>query len=102
MPNQRKLLSQLKELLIKSGYDKNLQFVLSKEWMEMLEKVTYAQINTIRKLMLTDSGKGSNNFSTEVDKVEGNVTPVKLPDRPIKPNNDIDPKNTKKVIFYEQ
>lgn len=48
MPNQWKLLSQLKDYLNKN-YDKN-QINLSKDWLDILQKLTYSQLETIRKL----------------------------------------------------
>lgn len=48
MPNQWKLLSQLKDYLNKN-YDKN-QINISKDWLDILQKLTYSQLETIRKL----------------------------------------------------
>lgn len=48
MPNQWKLLSQLKDYLNKN-YDKN-QINFSKDWLDILQKLTYSQLETIRKL----------------------------------------------------
>lgn len=49
MQNQWKLLSQLKDYLNKTNYDKS-QIILSKDWLDALQKLTYSQLDTIRKL----------------------------------------------------
>lgn len=54
MQNQSKLFAQLKDYLNKSGYDKNLQVILSKYWFEIMQKIPYAQIDNIRRLSLID------------------------------------------------
>ncbi|XP_017891193.1 calcium-independent phospholipase A2-gamma-like isoform X2 [Ceratina calcarata] len=59
MQNQSKLLTQLKDYLNKSGYDKNLQIILSKDWLDFLQKVTYSQINTLKKLSSIELTKSS-------------------------------------------
>ncbi|XP_043250117.1 calcium-independent phospholipase A2-gamma-like isoform X2 [Colletes gigas] len=50
MQNYSKLLAQLKEYLHKSGYDKSVQIILSKDWIDFLQKITYTQIDTLKKL----------------------------------------------------
>ncbi|KAG7189897.1 hypothetical protein KM043_006067 [Ampulex compressa] len=57
MQNQSKFLSQLKDYFNKSAYDKNLQNVLSKEWLEFVQRVTYMQINTVKKLSSSNVDK---------------------------------------------
>ncbi|CAL1673686.1 unnamed protein product [Lasius platythorax] len=64
MQNQWKLLSQLKDYLNKTNYDKN-QISLSKDWLDALQKLTYSQLETIRKLSsdsikTTDTSKSLN------------------------------------------
>lgn len=59
MQNQSKLLTQLKDYLHKSGYEKNLQIILSKDWLDFLQKVTYSQINTLKKLSSIELTKSS-------------------------------------------
>ncbi|XP_023288722.1 calcium-independent phospholipase A2-gamma isoform X2 [Orussus abietinus] len=54
MQNQWKFLTQLRDYLNKFGYDKNLQFVASKEWVEFLQKVAYTQVDGIRKFSLAN------------------------------------------------
>ncbi|XP_070155014.1 calcium-independent phospholipase A2-gamma isoform X2 [Polyergus mexicanus] len=64
MQNQWKLLSQLKDYLNKTNCDKN-QINVSKDWLNILQKLTYSQLETIRKLSSdsiksTDTSKSSN------------------------------------------
>ncbi|XP_029171568.1 calcium-independent phospholipase A2-gamma-like isoform X3 [Nylanderia fulva] len=71
MQNQWKLLSQLKDYLNKTNYDKN-QINLSKDWLDALQKLTYSQLDTIRKLS-SDSIKTTNaNKSSNVKHKESN------------------------------
>ncbi|OAD60245.1 Calcium-independent phospholipase A2-gamma, partial [Eufriesea mexicana] len=63
MQNHPKILTQLKNYLYKSGYDKNLQFIFSKYWLDFLQKVTYSQINTLKKLQIEFS-KNANDSQT--------------------------------------
>ncbi|XP_012263482.2 calcium-independent phospholipase A2-gamma-like isoform X2 [Athalia rosae] len=49
MPHYWKFLSQLKEYLNKSGYEKNLQLVINKDWINFFQRITYAQVESIRK-----------------------------------------------------
>ncbi|XP_050449931.1 calcium-independent phospholipase A2-gamma-like isoform X3 [Cataglyphis hispanica] len=63
MQNQWKLLSQLKDYLNKTNCDKN-QINVSKDWLDILQKLTYSQLETIRKLSsdsikITDTNKNS-------------------------------------------
>lgn len=60
MPNQWKLLSQLKDYLNKANYDKNQQIIVPKDWLDSLQKLTYSQLETIRKL----SSSGSDTSKT--------------------------------------
>lgn len=60
MQNHTKLLMQLKDFLHKSGYDKSLQIILSKNWLDFLQKVTYSQINTLKKLSPIEFSKNTN------------------------------------------
>lgn len=57
MQNQWKFLSQLKDYLNKTSYDKNQQIGLPRDWLDTLQKLTYSQLETIRKLSSTDSSK---------------------------------------------
>lgn len=57
MHSRIKMLGQLKDFFNKSSYDKNLQLMLNKEWMDFFQKLTYAQIETIRKYSLLDDSK---------------------------------------------
>ncbi|XP_070530958.1 calcium-independent phospholipase A2-gamma isoform X2 [Cardiocondyla obscurior] len=50
MQNQWKLLSQLKDYLHKTNCDKNQQIIVTKDWLDSLQKLTYSQLETIRKL----------------------------------------------------
>ncbi|CAK9800293.1 Calcium-independent phospholipase A2-gamma [Anthophora quadrimaculata] len=60
MQNHSKLLTQLKHYLHKFGYDKTLQIILSKDWLDFLQKVTYSQINSLKKLSLNEFSKNTN------------------------------------------
>ncbi|CAK9812150.1 Calcium-independent phospholipase A2-gamma [Anthophora plagiata] len=60
MQNHSKLLTQLKDYLHKFGYDKTLQIILSKDWLDFLQKVTYSQINSLKKLSLNEFSKITN------------------------------------------
>lgn len=68
MQNHTKLLMQLKDFLHKSGYDKSLQIILSKNWLDFLQKVTYSQINTLKKLSPIEFSKNIND--TKISDVE--------------------------------
>lgn len=68
MQNHTKLLMQLKNFLYKSGYDKSLQIILSKNWLDFLQKVTYSQINTLKKLSPIEFSKNIND--TKISDVE--------------------------------
>ncbi|XP_001601278.2 calcium-independent phospholipase A2-gamma isoform X2 [Nasonia vitripennis] len=57
MHSRLKMLGQLKDFFNKSSYDKNLQLMLNKEWLDFFQKLTYAQIDTIRKYSLLDDSK---------------------------------------------
>lgn len=50
MQNQWKLLSQLKDYLNKANYDKNQHIIVTKDWLDSLQKLTHSQLETIRKL----------------------------------------------------
>lgn len=64
MQNYSKLLAQLKDYLSKSGYDKNLQIILSKDWTNFLQKATYTRINTLRRLSAVEFMKNPNDDKT--------------------------------------
>ncbi|XP_012220401.1 calcium-independent phospholipase A2-gamma-like isoform X2 [Linepithema humile] len=57
MQNQWKLLSQLKDYLNKTSHDKNQHIHFSKDWLDTLQKLTYSQLETIRKLSSSESIK---------------------------------------------
>lgn len=59
MQNQWKLLSQLKDYLNKTSHDKNQHINFSKDWLDTLQKLTYLQLETIRKLSSSESIKTS-------------------------------------------
>ncbi|CAL7939301.1 unnamed protein product [Xylocopa violacea] len=61
MQNYSKFLKQLKNYLRKFGYDKRLQLILSKDWLDFLQRITYSQINTVKKLTLIELSKNVNN-----------------------------------------
>ncbi|XP_011141692.1 calcium-independent phospholipase A2-gamma isoform X2 [Harpegnathos saltator] len=67
MQNQWKLLSQLREYLNKTNYDKNQQINFSKDWLDILQKLTYSQLDTIRKLSSSDSIKSTEPNKNSLD-----------------------------------
>jgi len=50
MQNQWKLLSQLKDYLNKTSLDKSQPIGLYKDWLDRLQRLTYSQLEIIRKL----------------------------------------------------
>lgn len=60
MQSHSKLLLQLKDHLNKAGYDKNLQIIFSKHWLDFLQKVTYSQMNALKKLSTLEFSKNVN------------------------------------------
>lgn len=75
MQNHWKLLTQLKHYLHKSGYDKNLQLVLSKDWLDLLQRVTYSQIDSLKKLSSIDVSKNaSDGKPSEAEKRDADKT----------------------------
>ncbi|XP_053997251.1 calcium-independent phospholipase A2-gamma-like isoform X1 [Hylaeus anthracinus] len=74
MQNYSKLVAQLKDYLHKSGYDRNLQVVLSKDWIDFLQKLTYTQINVFKKLSPIEFTKSTSNSKlSHVDKCDTNT-----------------------------
>lgn len=65
MQNHSKLFAQLKDYLNKSGYEKNLQVILSKYWIELIQKIVYTQGDTLRKLSLISGRKQSDKILKE-------------------------------------
>lgn len=49
MPHYWKFLTQLKDYLNKSGYEQNLRLVVNKDWINFFQRITYAQVESIRK-----------------------------------------------------
>ncbi|XP_077259285.1 calcium-independent phospholipase A2-gamma isoform X3 [Temnothorax americanus] len=84
MQNQWKLISQLKDYLNKANYEKNQQLV-TKDWLDSLQKLTYSQLETIRKL-----GSSSGSVST-TDKTSS-----------AKQKDSNDPENVKLTLVSEQ
>ncbi|XP_076231810.1 calcium-independent phospholipase A2-gamma isoform X2 [Calliopsis andreniformis] len=80
MQNYSKLLAQLKDYLHKSGYDKNIQIILSKDWIDFLQKATYARINTLRKLSPSNHAKDS---SPEKETIAGKQNIDKIEDEKV-------------------
>jgi hypothetical protein len=75
MQNQWKLLSQLKDYLNKTNYDKNQPIGLYKDWLDRLQRLTYSQLEIIRKLS-SESNKITiieNDLSTKHDNDPKNV-----------------------------
>ncbi|XP_071871473.1 calcium-independent phospholipase A2-gamma isoform X1 [Bombus fervidus] len=75
MQNHSKLLSQLKDYLNKAGYDKNLQTIFSKYWLDFLQRVTYSQINTLKKLSALEFSKHMNN-NKDLDTKQGDDSKI--------------------------
>lgn len=113
MPNQWKFLSQLKDYLNKN-YDKN-QINLSKDWLDILQKLTYSQLETIRKLssdsiktIKTDASKTSDTkhkTSDIKDKESNDSEDIKLTfmsesESLVNNSTNIQPK-TQQVIIYK-
>lgn len=92
MPNQWKLLSQLKDYLNKN-YDKS-QINLSKDWLDILQKLTYSQLETIRKL----SSDSSKTIKTDASKTSD--TKHKTSDTKNKESNDSE--NIKLTFMSDQ
>ena len=57
LPSQWKFLAQIKDFLNKSGYEKNVQFVINKDWIDFFHRLTYSQIESIRKISSHDNSK---------------------------------------------
>ncbi|XP_051169703.1 calcium-independent phospholipase A2-gamma-like isoform X1 [Leptopilina boulardi] len=49
MPNQGKFLAVIKDFLNKSAYEKNIQLIINKDWIDFFQKLTYSQIVNIRR-----------------------------------------------------
>lgn len=75
MQNQWKLLSQLRDYLNKANYDKNQQINFSKDWLDTLQKLTYSQLDTIRKLSSSDSIKSTETNQNSSDAKQKNNNP---------------------------
>ncbi|XP_046828933.1 calcium-independent phospholipase A2-gamma-like isoform X2 [Vespa crabro] len=65
MQNHSKLFAQIKDYLNKFGYEKNLQMILSKYWIELVQKIAYIQGDTIRKLLFIGAQKQSDKIIKE-------------------------------------
>ena len=71
MQSHSKLLMQLKDHLSKAGYDKNLQIIFSKHWLDFLQRVTYSQMNALKKLSTFEFSKNENdNKTADVEKCD--------------------------------
>ncbi|XP_011641702.1 calcium-independent phospholipase A2-gamma-like isoform X1 [Pogonomyrmex barbatus] len=78
MQNQWKFLLQLKDYLNKTN-DKNQQISVSKDWLDSLQKITYSQLETIRKLSSSESSKITDtNKNSDTKPKDSNVENVKL------------------------
>ncbi|XP_018367101.1 PREDICTED: calcium-independent phospholipase A2-gamma-like isoform X1 [Trachymyrmex cornetzi] len=78
MQNQWKLLSQLKDYLNKANYDKNQQIIVSKDWLDSLQKLTYSQLETIRKLSSGSVSTATSKISNTKHKDSNDLDNVKL------------------------
>lgn len=71
MQSHSKLLLQLKDHLSKAGYDKNLQVIFSKHWLDFLQRVTYSQMNALKKLSTLEFSKNENdNKTADIEKCD--------------------------------
>ncbi|XP_076183403.1 calcium-independent phospholipase A2-gamma isoform X2 [Ptiloglossa arizonensis] len=62
MQNYSKLLVQLKNYLYNSNYNKNLQIVVSKDWIGFLHRTMHTQIDTLKKLSSVKFMKNINDY----------------------------------------
>lgn len=107
MQNYWKLLSQLKDYLNKTNYDKNQQIIVSKDWLDSLQKLTYSQFETIRKLSssgsvkTTDTSKSSNTKHKDSNDLE-NVKLTLMSEQVLADpeSTTVQPK-TQQVIIYK-
>lgn len=105
MQNYWKLLSQLKDYLNKTNYDKNQQIIVSKDWLDSLQKLTYSQFETIRKLSssgsvkTTDASKSSSTKHKDSNDLE-NVKLTLMSEQVLAESTTVQPK-TQQVIIYK-
>lgn len=78
MQNQWKILSLLREYLNKTNSNKNIQIVLSKEWIEALQKMTYTQVKSLREFIASGqhliSGNAKENKEDSKSITDGGLT----------------------------
>lgn len=71
MQNQSKFLTQLKDYLNRSGYDKNIQVIFSKYWVEIMQKMPQAQVDGFKRLSFVRTQKSPDRvFETEKSRTE--------------------------------
>lgn len=71
MQNQSKFLTQLKDYLNRSGYDKNIQVIFSKYWVEIMQKMPQAQVDGFKRLSFVRMQKSPDRvFETEKSRTE--------------------------------
>ena len=107
MHNRLKMLGQLKDFFNKSSYDKNLQLMLNKEWIDFFQKLTYAQIESIRKYSLIDDSKGKpengEKSIVEVDEkdkaVQKSVVPTMQNQEKVLPQQQVKLVSESKIYF---
>ncbi|XP_033232167.1 calcium-independent phospholipase A2-gamma-like isoform X1 [Belonocnema kinseyi] len=81
MPSHWKFLAQIKDFLNKSGYEKNVQFVINKDWIDFFQRLTYSQIESIRKISSHDTLKpGSNDENRRNFDNTRKIVAVSLPE----------------------
>lgn len=81
MPSQWKFLAQIKDFLNKSGYEKNVQFIINKDWIDFFQRLTYSQIESIRKISSHDNLKpGSNDENRSNFDNTRKIVAVSLPE----------------------
>lgn len=106
MQNQWKLLSQLKDYLNKTNCDKN-QINVSKDWLDILQKLTYSQLETIRKLSSdsiksTDTSKNSNTKHKESNDSENvKLTFMSNQTESLIDNSTMQQKIQQVIIYYK-
>jgi len=108
MQNQWKLLSQLKDYLNKANYDKNQPIIVSKDWLDSLQKLTYSQLETIRKLSSRSNSTTSSTTSKTLNtkhKDSNDLDNVKLMPEQIESLADLDSitvqRKTQQVIIHK-
>ncbi|XP_031832305.1 calcium-independent phospholipase A2-gamma [Nomia melanderi] len=114
--NYSKLLALLKDYANKAGYDKNLQINFFKDWLDILQRMTYTPINALKKQLSVEGGNIENHGDVKsIEKCKDNANKSqKISTEEDMPSNrsvkcrktcqqmDNDTKNVQKVEVKEQ